>query len=302
MNDFEIVPIDEVPLNGILAALDKALGRNCDESWFIWKHIDNPYGKSLGWVATGKEGVLGVRLFMKWDLQCGTRTVHALRPVDTATVPSARRQGIFRELTKFAIGAVANNSDVDLIFNTPNKNSAPGYASLGWTVLPPLAHGFWPVMPGPTASIQSDDEVFDAFEHAVSDPGRLCTQYNSSFMRWRYNSRSGISYGKARLSQARAPNGIFYRVTHRRWIRLLIVNALVGTPEERRVLLRSVGRSENALAFLMAIGTGAANFVESPCIRRGRSVLAVRPLLNCTPDPTKLDSWALTLGDLEDII
>ena len=101
----------------------------------------------MGWVALGPEGVLGVRLFMRWDLEWGARRIRAVRPVDTATVPQARKRGVFKSLTRLAVAAVVEDPEIDLIFNTPNEQSRPGYAKLGWTILPPLAHGIWPVWP-----------------------------------------------------------------------------------------------------------------------------------------------------------
>lgn len=299
---FEIVPITEVPLDEVLAVLDQTFGPGHDEAWFKWKHINNPFGQSLGWVAVGEGCVLGVRLFMRWRLQWAERKVEAVRPVDTATTASARGRGVFRELTQFAVGAVRNDHQIDLIFNTPNANSRPGYERMGWSILPPIAHGVRPVLPGRIAGIDTTDTAFAAFDQFVPEPGRLTTYRSAEVMKWRYNNRYRVSYERACLRQSGAANGVIYRIVKRRGIRLLVVNELVGMPNERRLLVRSVARHEGALAAMAATGVGALNFVHGSMIRRGRSILAVHPLREVGFDITYLNCWALTLGDLEGTI
>ncbi|MCL4708226.1 GNAT family N-acetyltransferase [bacterium] len=299
---FEIVPITEVPLDGVLAVLDQIFGPGHDESWFKWKHIDNPFGQSLGWVAIGDNGVLGVRLFMRWRLQYGGREVQAVRPVDTATTASARGKGIFRELTQFAVGWVHNDHQIDLIFNTPNENSRPGYERMGWSILPPIAHGVRPVLPGRIAGIDTTDTAFAAFDQFVPEHGQLTTYRSAEVVKWRYNNRYRVSYERACLRQSEAANGMVYRIVKRRGIRLLVVNELVGKSNERRLLVRSVARHEGALAVVAATGIGALDFIQGPKLKRGRTFLAVRPLRNLEAEVTTLNRWALSLGDLEGTI
>ena len=300
--DFEIVPIEQVAREDVLAILDQSFGPGHNDAWFTWKHLDNPYGRSSGWVAIGVRGLLGVRLFMRWQLQGGAREVRAVRPVDTATAPQARGRGVFRELTRFAVEEVMRDSRADIIFNTPNLNSRIAYSRMGWTLLPPIAHGYRPVLPGRAAKLESDDAAFEAFDHFYPNGDRLRSHRSSKVMRWRYDARSGVSYSISRLRQAEAPNAIIYRMTERWGMRVLVVNELAGNPDEKRVLAQSAARSEGARALLFATGDGALNSVEGAAIRRGNSVLAVRALKNIEPAPADLNSWALTLGDLERVI
>ena len=300
--DFQIVPIEQVSCRDVVTVINQAFDLNFDEQWFRWKHHDNPFGPSLGWAAVGADGVLGIRLFMCWELRLGKQTLHAVRPVDTATAPQAQRSGVFRALTSHAVAAVMADANIDLIFNTPNANSRPGYARMGWTILPPLAHGVGLVLPGKTAALQQDEGVFAAFDAWQPVAGRLCTERSAAFMRWRYHERSGVVYGKASLRQAEMPNALIYRVVKRSGIHLLVINELVGSPAERSLLVRSVARQEKAVALLAAMGTGAFELVRNFHIKRGHSVVAVRPVQTEVASATKLDSWALTLGDLEGVL
>ena len=74
-----------------------------------WKHVDNPFGRSLVLLArddaTGR--ITGLRAFMAWQYLVGGTPTLAYRPVDTATDPSCRRMGIFSRLTLQALEAPA---------------------------------------------------------------------------------------------------------------------------------------------------------------------------------------------------
>lgn len=297
--DFDIVPLRNVPIDDVLDVLNQSLGTRHDKAWFSWKHLDNPFGRSLGWAAVGTDGLLGVRLFMPWQLRLHGRDLSAVRPVDTATAMRARGRGIFKALTQHAVAAASQQAGVSIIFNTPNRNSRPGYVKMGWSLLPPISHGIWPAWPGRVAQLATDDSVFEAFDEVGPDAGRMSTSRSARVMRWRYDGAAGISYGMARLRQSDAPNGVVYCVSTRRGVRILVLQELVGAPRDRRYLLNSVARLERAWAFMASTDLGALPLCQGASLRRGHSVLAVRPLAPLPLDPMKLDSWALTLGDLE---
>jgi hypothetical protein len=58
--------------------------------------------------------------------------VRAARAVDTATHPDHRGKGVFSALTRAALDELRGD-DVQFVFNTPNRQSLPGYLKLGWT-------------------------------------------------------------------------------------------------------------------------------------------------------------------------
>ncbi len=64
---------EDVP--AILDLLCLTLGWQPDErhrALFAWKHQDNPFGPSPSWVAVDGDGVVGVRMFMRWGFLWGT--------------------------------------------------------------------------------------------------------------------------------------------------------------------------------------------------------------------------------------
>jgi GNAT superfamily N-acetyltransferase len=100
--------------------------------FFRWKHRLNPFGPSPGLVAVQEGRILGVRLFMRWALQADGQPVKAARAVDTATDPAFQGKGIFRSLTLGLLDQLDASGEVDLVFNTPNASSRPGYLKMGW--------------------------------------------------------------------------------------------------------------------------------------------------------------------------
>ena len=103
--------------------------------YWHWKHSENPAGTSLGLAAYDGNGrLVALRPFMRYQVALGGSVVQAVRAVDTAVAPECRRQGIFSDLTAQSLSDL-KESGINLIFNTPNKRSAPGYNKLGWRLL-----------------------------------------------------------------------------------------------------------------------------------------------------------------------
>ena len=125
-NDFDI--------HGILEVLKASLGEISSkktESVWRYKHIDNPFGKSLVLIAEEQGEIIGVRAFMRWQWQKGEQVYSALRAVDTATHPQHQGKGIFKKLTLKALEIAKDRND-HFVFNTPNQQSKPGYLKMGW--------------------------------------------------------------------------------------------------------------------------------------------------------------------------
>lgn len=130
----------------ILCLLQQTLGNNGavrkSEAFWHWKHHRSPFGQSHGlymW-SEAKQIIAGLRVLMRWQFEAPDgQQIHAARAVDTATHPAYQRQGLFSTLTRQAIDELAQEG-VDLIFNTPNRHSLPGYLKMGWQVVTD-----WPV-------------------------------------------------------------------------------------------------------------------------------------------------------------
>ncbi len=114
----------------IINLIHLGLSEKNTEASFLWKHFENPFGKSLGLLACDQKKIVGVRMFMFWEFKKGGTIVKAIRPVDTIIHPDYRGKGLFKDLTM--TGLTKFKDKYDLVFNTPNKNSLPGYIKMGW--------------------------------------------------------------------------------------------------------------------------------------------------------------------------
>ncbi len=112
------------------ASLGETSSKKTEEVW-KYKHVENPFGRSLVLVAVENDKIIGVRAFMRWQWQLGEQVFSTFRAVDTATHPDHQGKGVFKKLTLKAI-EIAKEQGNDFIFNTPNAQSLPGYLKMGW--------------------------------------------------------------------------------------------------------------------------------------------------------------------------
>ena len=143
----EIREASEIDIPNILRVLKASLGevssKKTQEVW-EYKHVKNPFGKSLVLLAVIDDEIVGVRAFMKWKWQLGDKEFIACRAVDTATHPNHQGKGIFKKLTLKAID-IAEKNGWHFIFNTPNDQSKPGYLKMGWSEIDRVKVQFTPI-------------------------------------------------------------------------------------------------------------------------------------------------------------
>jgi GNAT superfamily N-acetyltransferase len=327
-------PFVEDDLPRVLDLLDASLGggpagRRPPE-FFRWKHLDGPFGPSFMLVAADGDRLVGLRAFMRWRFAAGGRTVRAARAVDTATHPDYQGRGIFKRLTLALLDAVAG--EVDLVFNTPNDKSGPGYLRMGWRevgrvpvavrVRRPLrllarGRGRGPggepaaapaVRAEPAAAVLEDgDQVAALLAREPAAPSRLSTPRDLAYLRWRYGAAPLLGYRAVVERRGGEIAGVaVFRVRPRgRLWESTVVEVLAGGDRAAAGrLLRRVAAAApvDHLTMHAPAGSSAARaalrsgFLPSPAGIR----LVANPLRpGLLPDPTDLGAWALSLGDLE---
>lgn len=308
-----------------------------DTDFWRWKHVANPFGASQTLLAVGDE-LLGIRAFMRWGFRSPAGAIRAVRAVDTATHPGYRRLKVFSRLTQASLER-ARADGVHLIFNTPNPQSMAGYLKLGWQLVgrlrllvrvlsplgllraalsrrpdarPPVDPAAFVTAPLPSIdALQSHEAAVEealAADDVLQGAG-LRTQRSPAFLQWRYSAVPSIRYFVA-WPGTPADGFIVFRPNSRRGLREIMLSEIVaGRGGARRVadLARRVAASVRA-DYLVAAGTPGtphwqglreAGFIPLP--ERFGPNLTVRPLTwpAGAPDPARLDSWRLSLGDLE---
>ncbi len=183
-------------LEVLKASLGETSSKKTEEVW-RYKHVDNPFGKSLVLVAEEDFKIIGVRAFMRWQWQQGEQIYSALRAVDTATHPDHQGKGIFKKLTLKALEIGKQHGD-DFVFNTPNNQSMPGYLKMGWKEvgklkihLVPVNPMHWKKKPIISENSVNTNEIDNAsllniWNAKLKSSGKLYTPKKINYLNWRY--------------------------------------------------------------------------------------------------------------------
>jgi GNAT superfamily N-acetyltransferase len=332
-------PYQDADEGSVIELLSAALGAGPagarPPEFFRWKHLESPFGRSYMLVAEAEGRIVGLRAFMHWRFRAGGTVLRAVRAVDTATHPDYQGRGIFSRLTRQALRDIGGQ--VDLVFNTPNDKSLPGYLKMGWRrvgkvpvsvrvrrVLPLVAaRGKFrdrttssrELRPAPEVSAESAAEALrdPGLSSLLADAekaraGRIATPRDLRYLRWRYGSAPLLDYRAVREDRDGELAGIaLFRVRPRGELWETTVAEVIVRPGDRTTARRLIRRVIDAalvdhLACHFPSRSQEARAALSTGFLRvpGGVTFVIQPLLEeVQPDPTELRSWALTLGDLE---
>jgi hypothetical protein len=324
--------------NDVLDLLRQSLGERAfdrSNSFWQWKHFENPFGRSLLMLAVNGDAPVGLRAFMRWRFRVNGRLMTAVRAVDTATHPSTRRSGVFATLTGLAVER-AQHEGVDLIFNTPNRFSLPGYLKLGWRfvgrphlLVKPIkparlirallnradASGEAPLVPGapavPVAALLASSHTLDP---VLVENDRLCgdrirTDRSTAFLSWRYASVPSLPYYACQRGSGPAASVAIFRPNRRRGLREIMLSELLLGPTGRGTVRQLIGDVINSVDadYLVAHAPWGsrhsrvllrAGFLPIPRLGPYFTVRALSPAAAAST-PTTSTGWHLSLGDLE---
>jgi GNAT superfamily N-acetyltransferase len=320
--DLDVRRATPADLPDVLPLLRRALGWTDDDTRFLdWKHRENPFGASPMWVALDGARVVGFRAFLRWELVTPAgRLRHAARAVDTATDPDFQGRGVFTRLTGDALDALRGDG-VELVFNTPNANSLPGYRRLGWrelgrlpTAIRPTRLRFLGVVgtarqaasraPVTTESgvdagtVLADRDAVGRLLASCTPAAGLTTRRTPEYLAWRYG---WDDLGYRVLLHGPVPEEGFLVYRHRRRGRAVegvLAEVLVpgGDPGVARSLIGRLARARS-VDYLVRIAEPRVTrdgFVRLPEVG---PVLVCRSLAGArVPD---LAGWALGMGDVE---
>lgn len=303
---------EDAVLRLLAASLDRGPTGARTAGFFRWKHLENPFGRSLMLVADAGGDIVGLRAFMRWEFIAGGERLRAVRAVDTATHPSFQGRGIFTRLTMDAIELL--RADTHFIFNTPNEKSLPGYLKMGWRTVDAVpVH----VRPRPlrmatrlaglrrsshrAGGDDASDELTSYSGALPGADGRIETIRSAEYLSWRYAATPSLGYRTVRAGDACA----IYRVRPRgRLVEATVAEVFADNAGAARRVLRAVARAAGAdhVAAHLAAGTPARAASRSALFFRApRSVtLVARPLQpELIRDPLVFANWCLSAGDLE---
>lgn len=186
----------------IIQLLKESLGESLlpkTEEFWKWKHLDNPFGTSPVLVAEKENQIIGVRAFLRWQFTDQNRIYSAYRAVDTAVHPKYQGQGIFSRLTQELVEDMKNEG-IQLIFNTPNKKSHPGYLKLGWETWGKLPLKIKLKVPKSSKNLllsqnwEDISTLISKLEAPTNIQAGVHTNLIPGYIRWRYQDCPIVNY------------------------------------------------------------------------------------------------------------
>jgi GNAT superfamily N-acetyltransferase len=299
-------------------------------AFFRWKHADNPFGLSLTLVAEAGGHIVGLRTFMRWRFVRDGQEVTAVRAVDTATHPQHQGKGIFTRLTRAALAELVD--DTDLVFNTPNGSSLPGYLKMGWTpvgtvpvalrVRRPLTvvrgarrlratatGGVWWRCDLPAAGevLAERPAVQALLDQADHTPGRLRTDRTVDYLHWRYACAPGLDYRATTVRWAGELIGLAIgRPRMRGPLAEFTLSEVITRAGDRRTARDLLRWSARVDVDHVATHLGGWPTVDRVRVRGGYVAvpgqgitLVAKPVRMAEAAHLTLGDFALSLGDLE---
>ena len=289
-----------------------------DPAFFAWKHTDNTFGASPSWVALVDGRVAAYRTFLRWEFEAPDGVLRAVRAVDTATHPEFQGRGLFTQVTLHAVRELTHEG-VDLVFNTPNDKSRPGYLKMGWVDTGRLRAGFrphslWslprilrargaadrssePVSAGVSAADVLADEVrLGRVLAAVPRADGWATRRSLAYLKWRYGF-APLLY-RALLVDCVAGEGVlFFRLRRRGAARELVIADVLMPPGSEAHVRRALADALRSCRADYALGLQSAAPAGLWPLPGAGPRLVTRALACAGPWP--LSGWSLSLGDIE---
>jgi GNAT superfamily N-acetyltransferase len=326
----EIREATEADIPQIVSLLKASLGEDLmpkSERYWRWKHIDNPFGASPVLVAVDENQIVGVRAFMRWAWTSSKGRVESVRAVDTATHPDFQGKGIFSKLTR-ALLETCKTKNYDLVFNTPNSKSLPGYLKMGWEKAGKLPVSLQMINPmkmlANTVGVDFHPKLFSeqnqlSYFLSHEDLASLLSSVQQTFsaqyvtahtvpsLKWRYQNVPVEQYYAAGLETNRVLKGVlFYRIKFTRLgIEFRITDAFIPNPsslKEMKAILHQKIKDHSAdyVTFGALTKLNSLKGFFSVNQRMFSPVVTIRQIQNIDlNDFRTFNHWAPSLGDLE---
>lgn len=291
----------------IVELLKDALGESLmpkSEVYWIWKHVNNPFGPSPVLIAEEEGKLIGVRAFMRWEWIDNDKKYTSLRAVDTATRPSHQGKGVFKKLTLQLVNEALKMNN-HFIFNTPNDKSKSGYLKMGWEEVGRLPIYIRPVVRWRNwQKITSLPEIGSAHsitkflkqEFNFNNEDKLKTIHSLEYFKWRYLEVPVVNYGGILLDVG----GLIFRLKKtKNRLELRIVEAIKLNPSEVNKLVNKLIKDYNP-AFVTFTGLSFKPGIL--WIKLNKGPLVTKKMLAISKEEyMKLNftNWKPSLGDLE---
>lgn len=291
-------------LDVLKASLGEASSRKTDEVW-RYKHINNPFGKSLVLIAEDDGRVIGVRAFMRWKWQRGEETYSAFRAVDTATHPDHQGKGIFKKLTLRALEIGKERGD-HFVFNTPNAQSKPGYLKMGWKEVDKLKIQLRllnllqlinkELVYQTSGNEGAIEELLSSYSKELKATDQLFTPKDIAYLKWRYLNNPLQDY---LVIFAKEYFIAGYVKERKRINEFRVSEAIISKKGEKSAKSAILKLANSSGAKVLSISPETGIYFKAGFTGNFGPVLTYKPINLSHPDFLRIKSWAYSLGDLE---
>lgn len=229
-------------IDEVVGLINDNLDPNYTRELLLWKHLENPFGKSIAMVAVYREKIVGVVFYMRYNFENNSgQIIRTIRPLDVCTASSQRGKGIFKILLQKCVEIA---KDYNLLFSTPNKKSYPEFIKLGWKTL--NDEYYFKIGLISPISLNKHLKLSD-FQFDTNLIRNYCFPVNTGkleFIRWRYSDKV---YRIKQFVFDGHVNIIIYRIGKLKGFKSIILCDYIGDESKIEDALKSISKMENTL-------------------------------------------------------
>ncbi len=277
----------------VVALIKENLQPEYTEEFLFWKHVNNPFGKSISMVAIEDDKIVGVVFYMRYNLnRRDGSSIKCIRPFDACTDRKLRGKGVFKKLMVECLNKYSN--DYELLLANPNANSYSEFIKLGWKE--PNHEYFYkigiisPFFPSKEGQVLNTD-FEESSDSILSYQNYAVVGNNLQFVKWRYKDSV---YKIKEFSKGYYKSYIIYRIEKLKGLKCIILCDFYGNMEVINDVIKQVCKLEK-LYFVYYLSnkiTDNIHFIYS--IKRRKAIIVYKE--NNFQIPSDL---VISLGDLE---
>lgn len=277
----------------VVVLIRKNLQPTFTKDVLIWKHLNNPFGRSASIVAIENGKIVAVVFAMRYNFKNKTgETIKGIRTFDGCTDISQRGKGIFKKIMRLCVDKYKD--DYDFLMANPNTASFPEHIKLGY--VEPEQQYFYKfglISPFGASNLKElknlDDEL--ASEEILCYQNYFLVGNTLRFIKWRYQNEA---YTVKQYTKNNRTNYIVYRKEKKKKINTIILCDFYGDDTMVNEVIFNVCKTEKIflIYFLDNKINKKINFILK---RNHKKALVVMKLNNFTIP----DNLVISLGDME---
>lgn len=222
-------------LDEIVSLINMNLDPLYTKELILWKHLNNPFGRSIAMVAIEDEKIVGVVFYMRYNFLDSTgKLIKSIRPLDVCTDKSQRGKGIFKILLQKCL---ENATDFEILFSTPNQKSYPEFIKLGWQPLR-REYFFCVAILVYNRYNKLNLKLFNIDKSITEE--FIISKDILEFIKWRYDQDYHVKY----FTSDRRTNFIIYRISKLKKVKCIVLCDYIGDENQLNVALNAVCKIE----------------------------------------------------------